>query len=343
MVRRGISWALCVCAVVVALVVVTAGRGVNPANVIPRLMTSSSDSRVLYVDFVSVVNLPLGARVLLRGAQIGTLESIDLIPEAARLRLGIDEQAQVPVGSTAELRQSTLLGDIYVALTPPPDQTNANLGDGDTIPLQDTDPGPQIEDIITNLADFMSGGSILRVQDAIREVNDSVDVPGGNLPAAARVGAEDIQDLARGTDELNSIISSLQDATTEVARDPEALGYSMGPAGQKGLIAVFDSVNEGFKLVAGSGALAFGLNWLTPRLAELNPFLDELVPLLRTYSTSSTQINGNLGNLIDVAQTKIGPFLTNGAVSVDALTVNGDDTDVTRSVTSVLRMIGALR
>ncbi|GAB36222.1 MlaD family protein [Gordonia otitidis] len=343
MMRRGMSLGLCVLAVVAALAVVAIGRGTNPANLLPKLTSSSSDSKTIYVDFSSVVNLPLGARVLSRGTQIGTLESIALVPNAARLTLGIKPQAQVRVGSKAELRQSTMLGDIYVALIPPTRADAAVMHDGDTIGLHDTDPGPQIEDIITNLADFMAGGSLMRVQESIRKVNESVDIKDGDLPAASRVGAQDISDLARGTDHLSSMIDTLDSASHEIASDPQLLALSMGPQGQFAVGAVFDAISEGFKLVAGSSALAIGLSWLTPRLAELNPFLEKIIPLLRSYSATSTQFNGNIGKVIDVTKTKLIPFAGNGGVSVDKVTVGADHREVTQSVAAVLRMIGALR
>ncbi|MCM3895042.1 MULTISPECIES: MlaD family protein [Gordonia] len=343
MMRRGVSFVLCVLAVVAALVVVAVGRGTNPANLLPRLTSSSSDSTTLFVDFASVVNLPLGARVLSRGTQIGTLESIELVPNAARLTLGITPEAQVLRGSKAELRQSTMLGDIYVALIPPAASSAPLLHDGDVIGLRDTDPGPQIEDIITNLADFMAGGSVMRVQDSIRKVNESVDIRNGDLPAASRVGAHDIQDLARGTDELNSMIDTLDNASRQIASDPALLAMSMGPQGQFTLGSVMDAISEGFKLVAGSSALAIGLSWLTPRLAELNPFLEKITPLLRSYSATSTEFNGNIGKVVDVTQTKLLPFAKNGGVSVDKITVGADRREATRSVTAVLRMIGAIR
>lgn len=340
--RRGLGTVLCVLAVVAALVAVIAGRGYNPASMLPRL-TASSGSRTLYVDFVSVVNLPLGARVLSRGAQIGTVEDIELVPDAARLTLGIEPEVTLPVGTRAELRQLTMLGDIYVALTPPAGgQNGARLGDGDVIGLGDSDPGPQIEDIITHLADFMAGGSIMRVQDAIRQVNDAVDIHDVNLPAASATGAQTIEDLAAGTSELSAMIDSLDAAAGEIAADPAELGYAFGPAGHTGLDAVFNAVNEGFKLVAGSSRLAFGLSWLTPRLAQLNPFMDKLVPLLRSYSAHSTQFNGNAGALIDLTENTLVPFARNGGVSLEKITLSGDD-EVTGSVIAVLRMIGALR
>lgn len=340
--RAWISMSVCIAAVVLALVAIVVGRGVNPASILPRLATSSASS-TLYVDFVSVVNLPLGARVLSRGAQIGTLEAIDLVPDAARLTLAVDAGVTLPKGTKAELRQSTLLGDIYVALTPPVPATRGTLADGDLIGLADTDPGPQIEDIITNLADFMAGGSMLRLQDALRQVNKSVDVPGSDLRGASRVTAQDISDLAADTANLDAIITSLHRASTEIASDPAALGYSMGEQGKVGLRAVFGSINEGFKLVAGSSKLAFGLTWMVPRLAQLNPFLDELVPLLRTYSRSSMQFNGNAGKLVDLTTDKLIPFSRNGTVSIDKITAGPDDAVVTTSVTAVLRMIGAVR
>lgn len=341
-VRRRLGTTLCVLAVVLALVAVFIGRNYNPADTLPRV-TAASNAKEIHVDFVSVVNLPLGARVVFRGTQIGTVNAIDLVPGAARLTLGIEDEAKVPVGSTAELRQLTMLGDIYVALTPPDGPSARLLQGGDAIGLADSDPGPQIEDIITNLADFMAGGSLMRVQDAVGKVNSSVDVQGVDLSAVSRVGARTVEDLARDTDHLDSMIDSLQEVSAEISADPTALGYTFGQAGRTGLTEVFKAVNEGFKLVAGSSRLAFGLNWLTPRLAQLNPFLEKLVPLLRSYSTHSTQFNGNAGELVDVAQNKLIPFADNGAVSLDKVTMKSGDTEVTESVAAVLRMIGALK
>jgi phospholipid/cholesterol/gamma-HCH transport system substrate-binding protein len=341
MIRRRLGLFLGIGAVVAALVVVIAGQGVNPANTLPRLVSGTSGGKVIHVDFVSAVNLPLGARVLSRGAQVGTLEDIELVPDAARLTLSLAPEAQVPKGSRAELRQTTILGDIYVALVPPAEQTSVYLEDGDSIPLSDTDPGPQIEDIITNLADFMAAGSIMRVQDAIREVNASVDVPGGDLAGASRVGAETIADLAAGTNELDAMIASLQRSTTSIASDSASLGKAFGTEGQFGIGAVFGAVDGGFKLIAGVDNLNAGLMWLVPRLAQLNPFLDRLVPILRSYSESSTELAGNGGKLVGLYNNQLAPFAANGAVALDRVSVG--DSDTTRSVTSVLRMMGALR
>ncbi|MGW4479507.1 MlaD family protein [Rhodococcus triatomae] len=341
MIRRRLGLIVGIGAVVAALGVVFAGQGVNPANTLPRLVAGGSGGKEIHVDFVSVVNLPLGARVLSRGAQIGTLEDIELVSDAARLTLSLSPQAQVPKGSKAELRQTTILGDIYVALVPPSEQTTEYLEDGDAIPLSDTDPGPQIEDIITNLADFMAAGSIMRVQDAVREVNASVDVPGGDLPGASRVGAETIADLAAGTNELDAVIESLRRSTTSVASDPASLGKAFGADGRFGIGAVFGAVDGGFKLIAGVDNLNAGLMWLVPRLAQLNPFLDQLVPILRSYSESSTELAGNGGKLVGLYDNQLVPFAANGAIALDK--VSFGDSDTTRSVTSVLRMMGALR
>ena len=65
------------------------------------------------------------------------------------------------------------------------------------------------------------------------------------------------------------------------------------------------------------------------------------MPLLRSYSVHSTQFNGTIGTLIDVTKTKPIPFAQNPSVSISRVTAG--DGDVTRSVSAVLRMIGALR
>ena len=163
--------------IVVALIVVIAGHSQNPANFLPRLTSSSDYSKTLYVDFISAVNLPLGARVLSRGTPIGAVESIGLQPDAARLKLNIDPGSELREGTTAELRQLTMLGDIYVALTPAGGwirrpAVGRRCGHR-ARPFRPRTPGRGHPDQSRRLH---VRGSIMRAQDAVRKLNSSVDV-----------------------------------------------------------------------------------------------------------------------------------------------------------------------
>ncbi len=329
--------------VALALILISS-CGLNPDRIaLPE--PGAGDRHDLTIEFASVVNLPQGANVVSKGARIGRLDSITLGENSANLRVSVDSSVPIPATTRAELRQTSMLGDIFIALVPPPTgDPGAMLGDGGTIPLSQTDPGPQVEEIIKNLAEFINGGSILRMQDALSDVNRAVDSARAPLRAVSTLTAQDIAAMSASTDELDRILKSLQDVTAAMAAKPAQLSDLMSETGGKRFVTIVDAVTSGLQLVFNISPLTTGLLWTVPRLAQLQPFLADVVPLLRTYSHSATTVNGNYGAASELVQQKLVPFVQNGpSLSVGQVTVDGGDSDRTDAAIAVLRMIGALR
>ena len=134
------------------------GHSQNPANFLPRLTSSSDYSKTLYVGFHFRGQPSAGRAGAVAGTPIGAVESIGLQPDAARLKLNIDPRVELREGTTAELRQLTMLGDIYVALTPPAAGSGGPpLGDGAVIGLDHSGPRTPGRGHPDQSADFMSG------------------------------------------------------------------------------------------------------------------------------------------------------------------------------------------
>lgn len=328
--------------VILALMLISS-CGFNPDRIaLPE--PGAGDRNELRIEFASVVNLPQGANVVSKGIRIGRLESITLGENSADLEVSVDASVPIPASTRAELRQTSMLGDIFIALIPPTGDLGPILGDGATIPLSQTDPGPQVEEIIKNLAEFINGGSVLRMQDALADVNRAVDSSRSPLRAVSTLTAEDIAAASASTDEFDRILKSLQDMTGAMAAKPAQLSDLMSESGGKRFVTIVDAVTAGLQLVFNISPLTTGLLWTVPRLAQLQPFLSDVVPLLRTYSQSATTANGNIGAASDLVSQKLVPFVENGpSLSVGQVTVDGGSNEQTEAVVAVLRMIGALR
>ncbi len=81
--------------------------------------SSARDGYYIEIEFTSALNLPARAKVLSRGIDVGAVTSVTYDGGHALVAARIDKDAQLPEDSRAELRQDTLLGEIYVAILPP--------------------------------------------------------------------------------------------------------------------------------------------------------------------------------------------------------------------------------
>lgn len=77
-----------------------------------------SDSYTVYATFENALNLPKQAKVKLAGADVGSVEGMTVRDYSAIVTLRISENVTLPVGTRAELRSATPLGDIFVAMQP---------------------------------------------------------------------------------------------------------------------------------------------------------------------------------------------------------------------------------
>ena len=119
--------------------------------------------------FANVLNLPAHARVKVAGADVGDVESITAQNYSAVISLRIMDGVAIPVGSVAELRSATPLGDVFVAIKPPaPQNPNAKLlKGGDTIGLDSTSAASTVESMLSAAALLVNGGAFRNLTNVI--------------------------------------------------------------------------------------------------------------------------------------------------------------------------------
>ncbi|MEW1735892.1 MlaD family protein [Nocardia beijingensis] len=322
---------------------VAGGCGFNPADYPIAGPGVDAEHDVLHIEFASVLNLPAGAAVMVNGTNVGRMSSVSLRDDYALATVEVRKSLRLPADTRAELRQTTMLGDIYIALVPPPAGSAApSLGDGDTITLAHTDPGPQIEEVIQRMSLFFNGGSLTALQNAVDRLNGvfpadlehTRDMAAG-LTVAIDAAAADTADLGR-------IIDGTQALTQRLIDDTDQLSLVFSDKGNTRLEASTYFTEGVLYILIQLQQLTNSLTWLIPRLPHLNAFLDTTVPLLRQPSDSPLQLNGNIGVLIDLAQNKLAPFLSEGpSINLTDLEVGGHD--VTGNALTLLRVIGAVK
>src|SRR5262249_24871726 len=149
--------------------------------------------------------------------------------------------SRLPDNTRAELRQATPLGDIYIALVPPEGRTGDPPGtllrDGDTIPLHNTAPADNVEDVLRSVSDLVAGGETGPLQSPVASLNKAFPKDPAELTRTQQTVAGVLNDLAANQDTIDGILSSMENITTNAAANTEVFNrlVTEGPPKLEGL------------------------------------------------------------------------------------------------------------
>ncbi|ORV48977.1 mammalian cell entry protein [Mycolicibacter engbaekii] len=154
--------------------------------------------------FANALNLPTKAKVRLSGADVGEVESMTARDYTAVVTMRISSDTQIPVGTTAELRSATPLGDIFVSLKPPADADPGGplMAPGDAIPAHATATAASVEQVLTTASLLSNGGAIRNVINVVNGMGHAVGGKG--------------EDLKQFLDESTRIVQNLSDRSTAI-------------------------------------------------------------------------------------------------------------------------------
>lgn len=289
------------------------------------------------IEFASALNLPVGADVMLNGLRVGEVRSLSDSGNSIDASVGLARGVRVPEDTEAVIRQNTLLGDTYIALTPPTERRAGGslMGDGDVIGQDRTVSPPQLEDTIAVLAYFVNGGSIQKVQDSMTTVNKAMP-PVDELRALASTVSVDLADLAARTDEVDRTLTGFDSFSKSFdERAPE-------------LQAVFSAEGAHYWDRISSAVVAH-ISTLLPSLGSIFAGGQWLVPMVESLAGTAEAGRGNWDRapaaatrLNQFLRTTLLPFAENPSVNVTELTT-ADGEQLVGDATVVLRMLGAVR
>lgn len=185
------------------------------------------DSYHLNAVFSNALNLPDRAKVRLGGADVGEVVSMTAKDYTAVVDMRVRADVLLPVGTTAELRSATPLGDIFVALRPPElaGQTDV-LRSGDSIPMSATQAAATVEEVLASTSMLVNGGVIGNLTRVLNGVGSAVGREGEGLAAMIRESrslvttmsarSDDIRAVMQQTTALAETLNSRRDSINEV-------------------------------------------------------------------------------------------------------------------------------
>ncbi|MFW0788420.1 MCE family protein [Gordonia sp. CPCC 205333] len=254
-------------------------------------------------EFADALNLPIKAPVKLNGVKVGEVTDIATANYRARVTFELSDAIDVPANSTAELRQATPLGDVFVALQRPASNPSPQrLVDGSVIEIDDTAAAPSVEQIMAAASTVINGGGLARVGSILSELNTMLDGQPSDVASMLSQLTAVTSRLAANSDEITSVLGSLNALSQRSAVRANAINDVIASATPAltvltdttdQLVTTLDSArrtsDQISKLVNGSRAeltqLLAGVNLLTKRIGALDTRLEPALSALSRFGS----------------------------------------------------------
>jgi phospholipid/cholesterol/gamma-HCH transport system substrate-binding protein len=270
---RGRGWAA-----LAVIGLLSAGCGLSLQSM-PKIGGLGGPTYQLHATFSNVLNLPANAPVREGSALVGQVGSITTHDFKAYLVLNIRKDVRLPVGTAAQTRFDSPLGDDYIVLQVPAQSNGPWLTDGAVLAENQTSTAPSVEDTLAALSAVLNGGGINQLGVVISELNKTFH---GNEPQI------------RGfLEQITTAVSSLSAHSQDIDIALTAIG----------------NLNE--QLSNGSGTITAGIDAIAPAvtvlanenndLAQLNTNVSQLAAVANSiFSQSANSVVNDVNQLLPV-------------------------------------------
>jgi phospholipid/cholesterol/gamma-HCH transport system substrate-binding protein len=160
-------------------------------------------------EFSDVLDLVPQAAVKVNDVTVGSVAKLSLSGWTARVSMRIDRDVRLPANATAAIRQTSLLGEKFVALSAPTDTApQGSLADGADIPLARTGRTAEVEEVLAALGMLLNGGGLAQLKTINEELTKAL---AGREPAV-RDALEQLDTFLAGLDAQKADIQQAIDA-----------------------------------------------------------------------------------------------------------------------------------
>ena len=244
---------------------------------------------VYYADFSEAGGLKVNDPVRIAGVRVGEVSSIKLDGDKVRVGLRIKTDADLGDQTRADIKVATLLGSLYVAITP------SGTGDlGDDIPLTRTSSPYNVVDAFSGLA---KTSSKIDTDQLAKSLNTLADLT-QNTPQEFRSALTGVSalssNIAAKNDQINTLLKNLRKVSGVLdARDQDIIGL-MKDADVlfRALIARRDSVH---RLLVATSQISTELTALVKGTrADLKPALLNFEQVLGVLNKNEDNLDNSL-------------------------------------------------
>ena len=203
---------------------------------LPGNKVSKDEGFLVSADFADALNVVPRSAVMVADVPIGQVETVTRVGWHARVTMRVRKDVKLPDDAEAEIRQTSLLGEKFVALSPPKSETGeelgtGRLGPGDVIPMDHTGRNPEVEEVLGALSYLLSGGGVGQLQTITHELNEMMEGRTGKIRDVlgrlnTLVGTLDSQrgDIVQALDSINGLTKTLNTEKKTIGDALDAAG-----------------------------------------------------------------------------------------------------------------------
>ena len=178
---------------------------------LPGAAVDEDDAFAVTADFADALNVVPRTAVMVDDVVVGQVTEVDRKDWHARVQFVVRKDIVLPENVQVDVRQTSLLGEKYIALIEPPKAraSATRLSEGDFIPLSRTGRNPEVEEVLGALSMLLSGGGIGQLKTIAVEMNNMLN---GR------------QDQARNLlGNLNRMVTALDDQKSDIVTAMESI------------------------------------------------------------------------------------------------------------------------
>ncbi|WP_067695393.1 MCE family protein [Nocardia jejuensis] len=252
------------------------------------------DTYTIHAVFDNALNLPDQAKVKIGGSDVGVVTKIETKDFKAKVDLAIRTDIELPDGSSAELRQATPLGDVFVAVSKPKTDPGATLlKNGDT--LTNTSAGATVEELLLSVSLLFNGGGVAALSKLTAEMDSIVGGRGDQLAHLITEMTGVIGSLNNNSQRIDGVLANFSALANTIETNHNELGQVADSL--PGMIGAISENNQAIgdlltKISTTSAALGDYADTTSDQLASL---LDNVKQLMSALS----QTEQNFGPMLD--------------------------------------------
>jgi phospholipid/cholesterol/gamma-HCH transport system substrate-binding protein len=289
-------------------------------------------------DFADALNLVPRSSVMVGDVPVGQVESVTRVGWHARIKMLIRKDVVLPANAEAQIRQTSLLGEKYVELSPPasdPDGKAAStgrLGPHDVIPMDRTGRNPEVEEVLGALSFVLTGGGVGQIQTITHELNAMMDGRTGKIRDVLGQVSTLVSTLNSQKGDIVQAMESINGLSQTLVAEKGTIGAALDAAGPAitvlrdqhtqlvRMLSELDRLGDvGTRVVNETkDDLIAELRHLEPVLRKLSDTGDSLVPGLVSAASypfpmdAADAIKGDFANVVFSMQIKLTPVSEGG-------------------------------
>lgn len=203
---------------VVAVLAAIVGLGLLPDVTRSRLpgAAGGGDTYPVEARFRDALDLVPNSTVRVADVPVGRVTSVEVAQDdegyVAVAHLEIDASVDLPAATAATLRNTSLLGEKFVALVAP-EEGRGSLRDAGEIPLSRTTQDVEVEQLLSSLGTLLNGGGLQQLATITREFSTAL----GGREQDTRALLGDLESIVRGLDDGRPALLAALDSAARLS------------------------------------------------------------------------------------------------------------------------------